>query len=64
MGGAFPNMEEPTGGGKLVSLDMGGGPRIELVGGVCSGKNNNTLVFSKHTHTHTHTYTNTRTYNV
>ena len=38
MGGADPRIEDPTGaGGKLVSFEIGGAPRIELVGGGCEG---------------------------
>ena len=32
-GGAFPRMEDPTGGVKLGNLLIGGAPSIELVGG-------------------------------
>lgn len=34
IGGAFPKIDEPTGGGgKFVSLEIGGAPSIEFVGG-------------------------------
>ena len=37
-GGALPKIDDPTGGPKLVSLVMGGAPRIELVGGWGKGE--------------------------